>query len=191
MLKHDYDRSFVAYVACTTPGHEGYLDFAKLAVRNTEAARIADDWLIVTSFLGREPHRFWFRCLVDEATGRSYYDVQSWSRRTGRDFKSKKRHMDRNHNGYACLYEASTAEDRLWKVMTLSEGSYARMSQFPEVGQSIAAQIWARTSNDALCVCEREDVGDEWFAYVATSGGPTLNLRLEITDIGEELLDDH
>ena len=191
MLIHDYDRSFVAYVACTTPGHEGYLDCAKLAVKKGAAARVDDDWLIVTSFRRQEPHRFWFRCFVDQDTQRSYYDIQSWSRRTGRDFNSKKRNLDRNINGYACLYDESVAHDRLWKVMTPDNGNYTRMAQPLEAGQSIAAQIWTRTSNQQLCAFDRQEVANHWFAYTATSGGPVLDLCLEITDIGEELLDDH
>lgn len=191
MLKHDYDHSFVAHVLCTTPEYEGYLDFARLAMKGGEAARTADDSLVVTSFVGREPHRFWFRCLVDEDRGRSYYDIQSWSRRTGRDFNSKKRHLDRNNGGYPCLYDEPTAQDRLWKLMTLDEGGFTSTAPELEAGQSIAARIWTRTSNQELCAVKREEVGDHWFAYAATSGGAVLDLTLQITDIGEELLDDH
>ncbi|MFJ1337799.1 hypothetical protein ACIKP7_06615 [Pseudomonas caricapapayae] len=191
MLKHDYNRSFVAHVSCTTPEHEGYLGFARLAMREGQAARIADDALVVTSIVGREPHRFWFRCLVDEARERTYYDIQSWSRRTGRDFNSRKRHLDCSNNGYASLCDVPTAEARLWKVMTLKEGSYTSTALEPQAGQSIPAQIWTRTTNQKLCAYDRQVVGNHWFAYAATSGGPVLDLCLQITDIGEELLDDH
>ncbi|PSS58037.1 hypothetical protein [Pseudomonas sp. BBP2017] len=190
MLKHNYDRSFIAHVACTTPGYEGYLDCAKLAIKNGEAARVADDWMIVTSILGPEPHYFWFRCLFDESIGRPYYDIQSWSRRTGRDFNSKKRHLDCSYNGSPGLYAESPEDQRLWKVMTRQDGRFASMTSIVAVGQKIEARIWTR-SNCELQAADRQRVGDHWFACAATSGGQALDLCLEITHIGEELLDDH
>ena len=191
MLVHDYDRSFVAHVACTTPGFEGYLDCAKLAENEGLAARVADDWLVVTSLVAREPHRFWFRCMVDQARGRRYYDIQSWSRRTGRDFNSKKRHLDRNGTGYGCLYDEEVADDRLWKVMTLGEPGYVSMDQSLQAGDSVAARIWTRTTNIQLCATGREEVLDHWFAHACAGKGEPLDLEIRITDIGEELLDDH
>ncbi|MBK5008588.1 hypothetical protein IAE33_000448 [Pseudomonas sp. S60] len=192
MLVHDYDRSFVAHVACSTPGLEGFLDCAKLVVRGGEAARVADDWLVVSSLVGREPHRFWFRCMVDEARGRRYYDIQSWSRRTGRDFNSKKRYLDRNGNDYGCLYDEKVADERLWKVMALNEqGALAGMDRSLQPGDHVAARIWTRTTNLELCATEREHVADHWFACARAGEGEPLDLQIRITDIGEELLDDH
>ncbi|QXI48740.1 MULTISPECIES: hypothetical protein [Pseudomonas] len=192
MLVHNYDRSFVAHVACTTPEFEGYLDCAKLSEREGQAARIADDFLVVSSLLGREPHRFWFRCMVDETRGRRYYDIQSWSRRTGRDFNSRKRYLDRDGNGYACLYDTKVSDDRLWKVMTRNDqGQFVSMDQDLHAGDKLAVRIWTRTTNIQLCAMGRMDVLDHWFAYGCAGTGEPLDLEVQITDIGEELLDDH
>lgn len=189
MFNHNYDRSFIAYVACTTPGYEGYLDFAKLADKGGEAGRVADDWMIVSSFKHREPHRIWFRCLFDETIGRPYYDIQSWSRRSGRDFQSSNRHLACSHNGYAGLYAQRPDDESLWKVMTLQDGKYSSMTSIAEVGQHIDMRIRTR-SNLTLQAVNRQEVCDHWFAYVATGGGQALDLRLEILDVGEELMDD-
>ncbi|TDF79475.1 hypothetical protein [Pseudomonas sp. H9] len=188
-IQHSYDRSFIAYIACTTPGYEGYLDCATLVLKDGQVGRLADDWMIVTSEVVREPHRFWFRCLFDESRGRPYYDIQSWSRRTGRDFNSKKRHLDRSYNGYPGLYEVAPEDDNLWKVITLQDGKFASMTSIVEVGQKVEARITTR-DNDVLQAGGCRVVGDGWFASVCTSGGQELDLSLEILDIGEELLDD-
>jgi len=191
MLVHDYDRSFVAHVACTTPGFEGYLDCAKLAEKDGLVARVADDWLVVTSLVAPEPHRFWFRCMVDQARGRRYYDIQSWSRRTGRDFNSKKRYLDRSGKGYGCLYDEKVADDRLWKVMVPGEQGHVSMDQSLQAGDCVAVRIWTRTTNIELCATGREDLLDHWFAHACAGQGEPLDLEIRITDIGEELLDDH
>lgn len=192
MLRHDYDRSFVAHIACTTAGLEGYLDCAKVVEKEGQPARVADDWLIVTSLQTQEPHRFWFRCMVDDERGRRYYDIQSWSRRTGRDFNSKRRHLDRNGNGYGCLYDAAVDDARLWKVMTLNdEGRHVSMDQALQAGLELPVRIWTRTSNLELGATAREEVLEHWFSYVGAGAGEPLDLQLSITDIGEELLDDH
>ncbi|RZI90786.1 MAG: hypothetical protein EOP15_03390 [Pseudomonas sp.] len=191
MLNHSYDRSFIATIQCVTPGREGYFDCAKLAEREGQAARAADDWMIVTSLTLREPHLFWFRCLFDESRGRPYYDIQSWSRRTGRDFQSSNRHLDFNHNGYPGLYPQVPEDARLWKFITRQEdGNQASMTSIVEAGQQLDGQIWTR-SNLALRAMEPEHVADHWFAYVNTSKGEVLDVRLEVLHIGEELMDDH
>lgn len=190
MLNHSYDRSFVAYVECTTPGLEGYLDCAKLAERDGTAARASDDWMILTSLTLREPHLFWFRCMFDDTIGRPYYDIQSWSRRTGRDFQSHNRHLDCNRNGYAGLYEQAPEDSGLWKFMTVQpDGGWASMTSIVEAGQQVEGRIRTR-SNLELQAVSRETVADHWFAYVATSGGEVMDVRLHILHIGEELLDD-
>lgn len=192
MLRHDYDRSFVAYIACTTPGFEGYLDCAKVAEREGRAARLADDWLIVTSLKVGEAHRFWFRCMVDDSRGRRYYDIQSWSRRTGRDFNAKTRYLDRNRNGYCCLYGEPITDDRLWKLMTpTDDGQHVSVQQDLQAGLCLPARIWTRTTNLELCAVGREEVGEHWFAYTQCGSGEPLDLQVQITDMGEELLDDH
>lgn len=192
MLRHDYGRSFVAHVACTTPGLEGHLDCARLGEREGRAVRIADDWLIVHSLGADEPHRFWFRCLVDDARGRRYYDIQSWSRRTGRDFNSKKRHLDRNRNGYGSLYDTPVSDERLWKLMSLNdEGQFVSLDQPLQAGDSLPVRIRTRTSNIELSAADPEEVVDQWFVYVHAAHGQVLDLELRISDIGEELLHDH
>lgn len=189
MFNHVYDRSFVAHVACITPMLEGYLNFAKLAEKDGRAAFTADDYMIITPVAGREPHRLWFRCMEDEH-GMRYYDIQSWSRRTGRDFNTKVRNLELTNNGYAKLYKEPTATDRLWSVMTLQDDEFVSVGDDLAPGQHIEAQIWTPT-NLALCGYGRTEVADQWMAYTVSHGGPVLDLRLEITDIGEELLDDH
>lgn len=192
MLEHDYDRSFIAHVSSTTAGLEGYLDCAKVVEKGVQVARVADDWLILTSLTVGEPHYFWFRCMVDEARGRRYYDIQSWSRRTGRDFNARTRHLDRNGNGYGCLYDTPVSDDRLWKLMAQNQdGGFSSLDQAPRAGESLPVRIWTRTTNLELGATGREDVGGHWFAYARAGDGHALDLQLQITHIGEELLDDH
>ena len=192
MLRHDYDRSFVAYVSCSAPGLEGYLDCARLAEREERAVRIADDSLIVHALDADEPHLFWFRCMVDDARERHYYDIQSWSRRTGRDFQSKKRHLDRDCLGYAGLYDTPASDERLWKLMSLDEeGRFVSLDRPIQAGDTLPVRIRTRTSNIELCASPREEVVDQWFAYVQAAAGRVLDLELKVTDVGEELLDDH
>ncbi|MNP86608.1 hypothetical protein D3C76_1869520 [compost metagenome] len=52
-------------------------------------------------------------------------------------------------------------------------------------------RIWTRTTNIELCATGREDVLDHWFAHACAGKGEPLDLEIRITDIGEELLDDH
>lgn len=191
MLSHNYDRSFIACIKCITPGFEGYLDCAKLVTRNGSPARVADDWMILSSFESERPHMFWFRCMFDASIGRPYYDIQSWSRRTGRDFQSKNRHLDINGNGYAGLYPQAPGKERLWKFMTVQEdGNWASMTSIVEAGQQVEGRIRTR-SNLELQAAGRDRVGDRWFAHACTGGGVALDLRLDVLHIGEELMDDH
>ncbi|MBA1201833.1 hypothetical protein G7009_08670 [Pseudomonas capeferrum] len=191
MMNHIQQRSFIAHVRSTTEGYEGYLDFAKIVPKKGSAARVADDWMIVTSLQAtREPHYFWFRCMEEQRSGARYYDIQSWSRRTGRDFNAKSRYLDLGNSGYAGLYDQQVGHDRLWSVMTLKDDEFISVGDELNVGQAIPAQFWTCT-NQVLCAYKRETVAEHWFAYAASSGGPILALSLEITHIGEELLDDH
>lgn len=63
------------------------------------------------------------------------------------------------------------------------------MTSIVEAGQQLDGQIWTR-SNLALRAMEPEHVADHWFAYVNTSKGEVLDVRLEVLHIGEELMDD-
>ncbi|MBN6791341.1 hypothetical protein JRG49_16625 [Pseudomonas fulva] len=191
MLNYSYDRSFIAQVRCLSLDAPGYLDCAKLVERGQQAARAADDWMIVTSLVTKSPHMFMFRCLFDAAIGRPYYDIQSWSRKTGRDFQSANCHLDCSNNGYAGLYAAPPGEQTLWKFMQMDKGGEWRsMTSIVEPGQTIRGRIHTR-SNIPLQAYRKETVAGHWFAYVVNEGGQPMDLELDILHVGQELMDDH
>nr|WP_319527391.1 hypothetical protein [Pseudomonas laurentiana] len=196
MLTFKYDKSFVAFVECTTPGFEGYLDCGELKMKpladdphGREAPhRRAADWLTVTSYKGREAHRFWFRCFEDSSTGKRYFDIQSWSRRTGRDLKTKQRHCDLSSNGYVGLHEAETPHECLWQVSVFDQDTYCDVGDDLALGK-IESVVISSYKDTLLCAYGREQVGNEWYCYAADSNGPALILTLDIQDLGEELLE--
>ncbi|NER59848.1 hypothetical protein G3435_07375 [Pseudomonas sp. MAFF212428] len=189
MLTFNYDRSFVAFAKCTTPGYEGYLDCAELAMKSGAPMRRAADWVTVTSFLGEEPHRFWFRCFED-GEGGQYYDIQSWSRKTGRDRNPSMHHTAMTNSGYMALYDAANALDQLWQVKIFDGEAVHPLPDPLALGEIASVEI-ITPQNASVCLYKREEVGHLWHCFVANSGGPVLTLTLEIVDLGEELLDDH
>lgn len=189
MLTYNSERSFVAFVASNTPGFEGYLDCGELAMKDGEPMRRAADWLRVTSFKGKEPHRFWFRCFED-GEGNRYFDIQSWSRKTGRDRNPSMRHTGLSHNGYVGLYDTPNAHETLWQVMVFDGEQSVHLPEPLALGKIESVEI-ITYMGAPMCACKREEVGHLWHAYVADSGGPLLTLTLDVIDLGEELLDDH
>ncbi|MFK0086747.1 hypothetical protein ACIQUS_05560 [Pseudomonas sp. NPDC090755] len=190
MLVFNKEQSFIAFVQCHTPGFEGYLDCGEVALKEGKPMRRAADWLTVTSFAQREPHRFWFRCFEDQASSARFFDIQSWSRRTGRDMHPAYRHAWLSANGYVKMDDEENDLQRLWRVTTFDGENSTDIGRDLKIGTVDSIEILTPDSI-ALCARGREQAGDYWHCYAATAGGPLLQLSLDIVDLGEELLDDH
>jgi len=190
MWKFMHDQSFVAFVESRTEGFEGYLDCGELPLHQEpdgqqRVRRCSAEWMTVTSFRERNPHRFWFRCHEHEGTGERRFDIRSWSRITGRDLFKDYCHFDLSHNGYVGLYATPTPPERLWQVVWPDETQVWRAGDDVRLGPTGPLSVLTH-QGDALCAYRRTEVGTHWYGYVASSGGPRLSLSLDIQDLGEE-----
>jgi hypothetical protein len=198
MRIYNSERSFIAAVESNTPGFEGFWDCGELKLQapsdNPNGPEVphrrAANWLTISTFKNRQPHRFWFRCFEDRAKGTFSYDIQSWSRKTGQDMNTRQRHFYLNANGYVGLSDEPTPQEFQWQLATLESGESRDIGDDLKIGtlQSVDISSWRGA---LLTAFKRQDVGNDWYCYVAEAGGPVMSLTLDIQTIGEEYLDDN
>lgn len=193
MWKFVHDQSFVARIESLTDGFGGYFDCGDLALRPDDEDHLVPqrrpvDWLTLSSVRRTHPHQFWFRCHEHVDTGERRFDLRSWSRISGRDMFRDHCHCDLTHNGYVGLYTTPVALSRLWQVVRPDGTPVWGAGDQVQLGRLGPVAILTY-DGDALCGYGRREVGDRWFAYAASSGGPRLSLALEISDLGEEELE--
>ena len=196
MLKYNSEQSFIATVQSQVTDHEGFWDCGELVMMPSTdnpggpdvLHRKSVDWLTLSDYDGREPHRFWFRCFEDTRQGIRGYDIQSWSRREGVDFNNSGRRLQLSHNGYVGLYEASSPLETLWYPAVVEDGELKDIEA--RLGPIESVEI-ATHRGTVLTGYSRHQIGDHWYCYVAEGGHPVLQFTLDILVVGEPLRDDH
>lgn len=186
------EKSFVATVHCSTPGHEGYWDCCELidtgAGTGTRVLHKPIAWLTLTDSAHETgPTEFRFDYYQD-ASGNGGYTIMAARYLNGGSFNSLGVRFDLSFNHYVGLYPLTREAGALWQP--LFADSMHDLGNVIE-GAKIDNLLLVSPRQQIVRAFKRLQVGGHWFSYVNDDSGVPMILTLDILRVGARLLDDH
>lgn len=174
--------SFLASIACTSPGYRGRVEASELKpvrpggnpFQPGEVLPNQTGWVTATDF-PLSPQPFWFGCFR-HADGSLGYEIRRWARHEAyHNYR-----LDLSQNSYVGLYAPGSEPLAHWWMgdvqfngFTVEPGLHSRMHLLANRKKPLRAHT-------------RRQVRDHWYCFLNAENGDVLEFTLDIQSVGEE-----